>query len=691
MDIEYEYETGPLYSAYCASQHLQPGLPPPLATDLLAAAFYTLDLTERDTPMSGTDPPREDMAWRAAFTAGRATVTVGNRYGEKISRWQLYKELNHLRLSPRRRRQLARLEAAMMAETSVKIPPPAIKPRANGKYHRKDLPPAPTSHHRMCAHPLEIWFRAAMADHMKSHQEMASFTEIHINGAKGSQILDCKWVYTYKFDKDGYLLKTKARLVVRGDQQAKADVENTYASTLAGRSFRTLMAIAARFDLELAQYDVVNAFVHAKLPYDVFMRLPKGFEKPDRVLKLNKALYGLRESPLLWQKMFNQALREAGCEPVKHEPCCWTRDGVIIFFYVDDIVVAFREEKRGGADDLIMHLRSRFALQGGDEIQWFLGVAVVRDRATKTIYLSQADYVRKMERFLTTGSDRRIRTTPMAAVELQAHPGKATAREIQNYQRIVGTVLYAAVISRPDVAFAASRLARFNLNPDPQHLRAAERVVEYLGATSHYALKIGGGDNFNTWTDASFADNSADRRSSQGYVMMLFGGAIGWKANKQDTVTTSTTEAELLALSQGTKEALYSLRLIQEIGVSLDERHVQIWCDNTQTIRLVTEDVAILTTELRHVDIHNHWLRERIERNEVCVDYVPTKAQVADGLTKALADPDFHRFRESIGVVDISGLLQRRQEALRKIEDEDLEALEDLIQGGEAELPILAP
>lgn len=245
------------------------------------------------------------------------------------------------------------------------------------------------------------------------------------------------------------------------------DSENTYASTLAGRSFRTLITIAARFDLELAQFDVVNAFVHAKVPYNVFMRLPRGCERPDRILKLNKALYGLRESPLLWQKLFNQVLREAGCQPVKHEPCCWIRDGVILFYYVDDIVVAFKEEKRSVADDLITHLRSKFALQGGDEAQWFLGVAVVRDRANKTIYLSQADYVRKMERFLANRGNRKAPRTPMAAEELEAHYGVALYQETQHYQRIVGTILYAAVTLRPDVAFAASRLARHNLNPGP--------------------------------------------------------------------------------------------------------------------------------------------------------------------------------------------------------------------------------
>ena len=113
---------------------------------------------------------------------------------------------------------------------------------------------------------------------------MKSWTEISKEDprAKGKQIIACMWVYVYKFDKHGRFKKCKARLVVRGDQEAKSQTEDTYAATLAGRSFRVLMAIAARFDLELIQYDVVNTFANAELPYDVFMSLPPGYQKPGK-------------------------------------------------------------------------------------------------------------------------------------------------------------------------------------------------------------------------------------------------------------------------------------------------------------------------------------------------------------------------------------------------------------------------
>jgi hypothetical protein len=301
-----------------------------------------------------------------------------------------------------------------------------------------------------------------------------------------------------------------------------------------------------------------------------------------------------------------------------------------------------------------------FPHQGG-ELQWFLGVAVIHDRASKTIWLAQSNYIAIMERFLgpekegpeKEGSRRKPRT-PMGLVELLPYEGKALYYEINLYQCKIGTLLYAAVITRPDVSSAMSCLVRFNLNPSPQHQAAADRIIEYLLATKDYVLKLGGEDGMATWSDASFANNTLARTSSQAYVMKLFGGAVAWIASKQDTVTTSTTEVEQLALAQATKEALYARWLIDEIGVTLDDNAVRMLCDNTQTIGLVTKETATLQTKLRHVDIHNHWLREAVEKGQIIVSYMPSKDMVADGLTKALGETPLQRFRDLVGVEDVS-------------------------------------
>lgn len=467
------------------------------------------------------------------------------------------------------------------------------------------------------------------------------------------------WVYTYKSDKHGRFQKCKARLVVRGDQQAKSIHEETYASTLAGRSFRTLMAIAARFDLELVQYDAVNAFVNAKIDSDIFMKMPPGYRKPGKILKLQRALYGLRASPLLWQKELTGTLESLGFRKIPHEPCCMMKNGIIIFFYVDDIVLAYKRGSENEMKQITNQLQQKYRLSGGNPLQWFLGVEVLRDRKKGLIWLSQSAFVDKIANLVP--SPDRWPSVPMSGPELLPYEGRSSLASIRKYQKKIGSILYAAVVTRPDIAFAVSRLARFNMNPSEEHQAAADKVIYYLKKNRSLALQLGGGDEFLVASDASFADNSVDRKSSQGYVMQLFGGTIGWRANKQNTVTTSTTEAELLALSQATKESMFISRLLQEIGIQLDNKTIRIQCDNQQTIKLVNNEVGPLRTKLRHVDIHNHWLRQEAEKGTISVNYVPTEQMVADGLTKALHYQQFKVFVERLGLVDIDDRLRKQE------------------------------
>jgi Reverse transcriptase (RNA-dependent DNA polymerase) len=466
-------------------------------------------------------------------------------------------------------------------------------------------------------------------------------------------------------------LKCKARLVVRGDQQAKSELE-TYAATLAARSFRTFMAIAARFDLELKQYDAVNAFVHAPLDCQVYMRMPPGYRERGKIYRLNKAAYGLRKSPLLWQRTFTATLLEIGFKPVPHEPCCLTCDGILIFFYVDDIVLAYRKSQEPKARDLMSQLKQRYNLSGGEDLQWFLGIEVHRDRGRRLIWLSQSSYIDKIAKLADTHQPNE---TPMAKVELFPYEGRASREAVRSYQRKIGSMLYAAVTTRIDIAFAVSRLARFLTNPSPGHHAAADRVLHYLYRYRGLGLQLGGADDFLVATDASFADNTLDRKSSQAYVMVLFGGVVGWRANKQNTVTTSTTEAELLSLSQGAKEGQFVKRLLDELSVVLDNQRIRILCDNRQSISLLTSEIARLRTKLRHVDIHNHWLRQEVRDGRVTVEHVSTKMMIANGLTKALSRSDFNEFVRQVNLVDITNQITERRAQERQKDELDHNAI----------------
>ena len=607
-----------------------PPTPPPvvLLTQLLS---NKPDTVEEAAFMRGTS---QSIPWRAAFMAGAQGGAVGTYQGKVIDKAKL-------------RRMIAKAE----------------------RPHLSQLPPPPNSHSQLENHILCEEFHEAEREHLESHRKMESWSEIPAKKVKfsGHQILDCMWVYTYKLDKDHRLLKCKARLVARGDQQRNITAQDTYAATLASRSFRMLMAIAAHQDLELKQFDITNAFVHAGMDRVVYMRMPHGYRKPGTILQINKALYGLRISPLLWQKEFTRTLGEIGFETVPHEPCCLMKEGILIFFYVDDIIVAYTQSKQQEAQQAVKRLQDKHTFTGGNDLQWFLGMEIIRDRPNRRIQLSQTSYVDKISKLVDKSDIRH--DTPMANVELKPHKGIATPAEINKYQRKIGSLLFAAVTTRPDVAFATSRLARFLTIPGAHHHAAADRVLLYLQSTRARSLELGGGNSLEVASDASFADNTLDRKSSQGYTIKLYGGLIAWRANKQDTVTTSTTEAELLALSQVAKEAIFTSRLLAELGVKLPDSTITILCDNTQTIQLVHKEVSKLQTKLRHTDIHNHWLRQEAHRGTITVKYVKSAEMLADGFTKALPANKWPTFLKQLGLV------LRRDEQIPP--DVDLDEIQD--------------
>jgi hypothetical protein len=620
------YEDDIVHGSDTTQQDDQPGYyqgrkvdyayPTPPTTPPPVVLLMQLSLGEHQGGSRAPTGSSRTIPWEAAFMAGAQAGPVGTHDGKIIDKAKMNR---------------------MLAQ--------GIKP------HQSELPLPPTSHTGLKNHPLCKWFKEAEKEHLESHYKMKSWSEVPLKKIKltGQQILDCMWVYTYKLNKNHHLLKCKARLVVRGDQQRNITSQDTYAATLASRSFRMLAAIAAHHDLELKQYDVTNAFVHATMDREIYMRMPHGYQKSGTVLKVNKALYGLRISPLLWQKEFTSTLTALGFQSVPHEPCCLIKNGIIIFFYVDDIILAYYKQRESEAQRAIRQLQERYVLTGGDDLQWFLGVEIIRDRSQRKIQLSQAAYANKISRLADKRDVRH--DTPMATVELKPREGLATPSEINRYSRKIGSLLFAAVTTRPDIAFATSRLARFLMNPGPAHQDAADRVLVYLLATKSRALELGGGDGFEVTSDASFADNTLDRKSSQGYTIKLFGGLIAWRASKQDTVTTSTTEAELLALSQVAKEAMFTSRLLKELGVHLSESPITIQCDNTQTIQLVTKEASKLQTKLRHVDIHNHWLRQEVSNGTIHVKYIPTAEMLADGFTKALPANKWEEFLRRLGLV----------------------------------------
>jgi hypothetical protein len=192
------------------------------------------------------------------------------------------------------------------------------------------------------------------------------------------------WVFSHKLDEDGFIIKYKARLVVRGDLQV-SQFKDTYAATLAARVFRALMAIAAFFNLDIYQFDAINAFCNAKIDELVYVRYPDGFQVPGHCLKLQRALYGMPRSALLWYNELFSLLTKLGLKLIPDTNCLFSNDKLIVFFYVDDIVVLFHPSNIFAYHEFREKLLDAYKMREMGELKWFLGIRIIRDRTLRKI------------------------------------------------------------------------------------------------------------------------------------------------------------------------------------------------------------------------------------------------------------------------------------------------------------------
>jgi hypothetical protein len=546
------------------------------------------------------------------------------------------------------------------------------------KVHQSQLPEPPQFYQQLNSHPYGDQFRAAANTEYRSVWAKGCFAKTSLRDAEAdAEVLPLMWVFTYKIDADGYLSKFKARIVIRGDlQQLYGD---TYAATLAARSFRALLTIANQFGLELKQYDIPTAFLNAKLEKRTYVTTPDGFKHDGDILEVLRALYGLKEAPLLWYNEFKRTLNQLGLHGVEGFPCIYVNDWLILFVYVDDVVMAYHPRNAERHKQFEIALLDCYDIKKLGDLKWYLGIRVLRDMEKRQIWLVQDAYIDKVagEFDITSGS--RPTEVPMTTNQVEASTEEPNEARTKRYQRLVGHLAYLVQQTRPDLARTHSLLASHLMNPGQQHLALIERAWRYIIETKYLALQgtavqhgkaieynttdgetidqSGTTSNFLGAADAAFADDVHTRRSSQGYLFQLFSMTVDWKSTYQRTVTKSTTEAELLALSLAGSEMAEWLRLFRGLGLELNEVPI-IWCDNQQTVGIATKREEKLNTKLKHVDTHQSWIRQEVSHGRLTVQWIPTADMPADGLTKILPKQKHIQFVRQLGLVDIKRLIK---------------------------------
>ena len=421
------------------------------------------------------------------------------------------------------------------------------------------------------------------------------------------------------------------------------------------------MALTASFKLTAQQYDAVNAFINSAMNEEIYVDYPEGMKTPKMVenpcLLLLRALYGLKQSPLLWLKEVTSTLLLLRLIPVPGVDCLFTDGSIILFFYVDDFVILYRQQDKAKFLELEAKLLSKYEIRSLGDLSSFLGIRIIRN--DEKLYLCQDSYIEKLAEKYDTAATSIIAKTPLSTDPLVDYDGVATAGQIHAFQQRIGSLTFAATTTRPDVAFSTAKLAQFLTNPSPLHQAAANRVLSYLYHSRHLAVEYTKTKNdpiFLSSSDAAFADDQKSRKSSFGYLIQLYGGPIDWKASKQATVTTSSTEAELLALSETSRQTLWWKRFFYSIEFDTQQPMV-VFCDNTQTLSLMQAETPKLMTRLKHIDIHSCWLRQEVQNKRITAEWIPTANMPADGLTKPLPPQKHQNFIKLINMVDISNLI----------------------------------
>ena len=489
---------------------------------------------------------------------------------------------------------------------------------------------------------------------------------------KGATVLPAKWVLKVKTDSNGTPIEHKARITPKGFMQVEGrDFFESFARTGMYKSMRVRLALAAKWDHELDQLDVPVAFLNANLDEPVFMEIPEGYREGQegKVFLLHKSLYGLKQAPRNWYILVSGFIISIGFKASVSDPCLFfkrSKSGrlMILFLFVDDFQVGYHLMDLSEWRALKAQLVARFNTKDMGESKWILGMRITRDRVSRTIKLDQELYVTKAlekygyEECKTVDTPEAVGVAHAEMTEQESAPC-----DRQRYMEITGTLMYAAISTRLDIAHAVRhfKLAGFMLAPNEKNMTAAVRVLRYLAGTKDLGLTFGSRNGVDAegdsrgrvpnmvdvcaFADADWANNKDDRRSVTGWVAKLNGDPISWSSKKQRTVALSTCEAELYASSAAIQEVLWLRGLMQELGLH-HKVGSTIYGDNQSAIAVAKNGVKGERT--KHVDIKYHFITENVENGNVELKWVRSSDQQADIFTKALNAPAFRQLRAQL-------------------------------------------
>lgn len=494
-----------------------------------------------------------------------------------------------------------------------------------------------------------LW-NGAMSEEMVSHD--VNQTWELTDKPRDQKVIGCKWVYKYKPGIPGVEEpRHKGRLVAKGFAQVEGiDYNEVFAPVVKHVSIRLLLSAVVNFDMELEQMDVKTAFLHGILQEKIYMSQPEGFVKKgqeEKVCLLKKALYGLKQSPREWNHRFDDFMTKKKYIRSQYDPCVYLKGKTVetkvyLLLYVDDILIASQSKME--VDLLKKLLRTEFEMKDLGPARRILGMDILRDRRSGVLRLSQEKYLEQVLKTFGMQDASSVQTPIGSQFKLKAVSKPEEADQMKKMENVpyasaVGSLMYAMVGSRPDLAYGLGLVSRYMGKPGTEHWAAVKWMLRYIKGAASLSLLFTKGSDFQVrgYCDSDYASDRDRSRSITGFVFTVGGNTVSWRSCLQKVVALSTTEAEYISLSESSREAVWLKGICEELGFK--QQAAEIYCDSQSAIYLAKN--SMFHERTKHVRVKYNFIRELVAHGFVKVLKVHTSENPADALTKVLPGEKF--------------------------------------------------
>jgi hypothetical protein len=466
-----------------------------------------------------------------------------------------------------------------------------------------------------------------------------------VDPPKNRRIIKNRWVFDLKSDG-----RKKARLVAKGFSQIEGvDYDEIFSPVVRFETVRMMVALAALKNWHISGLDVKTAFLYGELEEELYMEQPEGFKakgQERKVMRLRRAIYGLKQAALAWWKALDKSMAQLGFKRLLSDSGIFVNKdkSLIAIVYVDDVLFL-------GADkNALLKAKESFMklweCRDLGDAQEFLRMRIKHKDGK--IYLDQTAYLQKVLQRFNMHNAKSVPTPLPEGYQPLPSQSNADPALRSKYQQVIGSLLYIMLGTRPDIAFAVTKLSQFCANPSEEHLNRALYICRYLLGTSDYALVFDGTSDggLMAFADSDWASDPNTRKSTTGYMVMLAGAVFSWNSRAQKTVALSSTEAKYMSLSDTSKQLIWVKSLMSEIGIELSP--IPLFGDNQGSIFLASNPVQ--EKRIKHIDLRYHFIHDVVASKKIELFFVEGAQNPADLFTKNLGRIKFLKFREQLGL-----------------------------------------